>query len=275
MSLYVRTYGDSGPLVVVLHGGPAAAGSAAPIARGLAGSFRVLEPWQRGSGPLGSGGEPLTVARHVADLHEVIESRGDGARPGLVGWSWGAMLALAYAAAHPNSAGALVLVGCGTFDLEARARMKATLDERMTDDMRRRLERLDLDVPDPDERLKAKYDIIGSLHDYDPLPPDEDLEANAAPFDMRAHNETWNDMVRLQAEGVYPAAFAAITAPVLMLHGDYDPHPGDMIRASLVRYLPHLKYRELARCGHSPWRERAARAEFFAILRAWLTDKLA
>lgn len=271
----VRTYGTSGPLVIVLHGGPAAAGSAAPMARGLAESFRVLEPWQRGSGPLGSGGEPLTVARHVADLHELIESCSNHARPGLVGWSWGAMLALAYAAAHPDSVGALVLVGCGTFDLKARARMKAILDERMTDDMRRRLERIEQDVADPDERLKAKYDIIGSLHDCDPLPPEEDPEAEAVPFDMRAHGETWNDMVRLQAEAVYPVAFAAIKAPVLMLHGDCDPHPGDMIRASLVPYLPHLEYRELARCGHSPWRERAARDEFFAVLRAWLTDKLA
>lgn len=280
MAQRVRTYGDSGPLVIVLHGGPAAVGSVAPIARGLADSFRVLEPWQRGSAPPGGGAlgngtdEPLTVARHVADLHELIESRGDGARPGLVGWSWGAMLALAYAAEHPDSPGALVLVGCGTFDLKARARMKAILDERMTEDMRRRLKRLEQDVADPAERLKAKYDIIGPLHDYDPLPKDDDPEADAVPFDGRAHRETWDDMVRLQADGVYRAAFAAIEAPVLMLHGDHDPHPGDLIRASLVPYLPHLEYRELARCGHSPWLERHARDEFFAVLRAWLKEKL-
>ena len=66
----VRTYGTSGPPVVVLHGGPGTPGGMAPVARGLADSFRVLEPFQRGS-----GGEPLTVARHVADLHELAESR--------------------------------------------------------------------------------------------------------------------------------------------------------------------------------------------------------
>ncbi|HEX2973757.1 MAG TPA: alpha/beta hydrolase, partial [Tepidisphaeraceae bacterium] len=114
--LKTREYGTAGPVVLVLHGGPAAIGEAAPIARGLAGSFRVLEPWQRGSGE-----KPLTVAQHVADLHHLITCR--GIRPALVGESWGAMLALAYAAAHPASAGPLVLIGCGTFDAVARARL--------------------------------------------------------------------------------------------------------------------------------------------------------
>ncbi len=48
-ALRIRTYGISGPVVVVLHGGPADVGGAAPLARGLADAFRVLEPWQRSS----------------------------------------------------------------------------------------------------------------------------------------------------------------------------------------------------------------------------------
>ena len=65
--MHVRTCGRTGPTVIVLHGGPGASGYLAPVTRSLASSFRVLEPFQRGS-----GGEPLTVARHVADLHEVV-----------------------------------------------------------------------------------------------------------------------------------------------------------------------------------------------------------
>src|SRR4051812_12073313 len=103
-ALRVRAYGTTGSVVVVLHGGPAAVGSAAPLARGLADAFRVLEPWQRSS-----GAEPLTVARHVADLHALVSSTCAGTRPALVGESWGAMLALAYAAVHPDRAGPLVL----------------------------------------------------------------------------------------------------------------------------------------------------------------------
>jgi pimeloyl-ACP methyl ester carboxylesterase len=38
------------------------------------------------------------------------------AKPSIVGESWGAMLALAYASAYPETTAAIVLVGCGTFD---------------------------------------------------------------------------------------------------------------------------------------------------------------
>ena len=81
-------------------------------------------------------------------------------------------------------------------------------------------------------------------------------------------------MVRLQNEGVYPAAFAAIKSPVLMLHGAVDPHPGEMIRASLAPYIPQLEYREWDRCGHYPWLEKATRTEFFSVLRNWLEIRL-
>jgi pimeloyl-ACP methyl ester carboxylesterase len=238
----------------------------APVARGLADSFRAFEPFQRGS-----GGEPLTVARHVADLHEWVASCCEGARPALVGHSWGAMLALAYAAAHPGRAASLVLVGCGTFDPAARDHLRTIRQERMDDALRRRIARLPEEYPDPDERLRVLGDLTKVLDSYDLVSAEREMEA----CDARAHHETWEDMVRLQEEGVYPAAFSAIEAPVLMLHGAVDPHPGWMIRANLEPHLPQLEYLEWERCGHYPWLERAVREEFFAVLRAWLTRQLA
>ncbi len=257
-------HGTSGRMVIVLHGGPGAPGSATDLARGLAKGFRVLEPWQRGS-----GGEPLTVARHVADLHELVEARFGGAPAPLVGESWGAMLALAYAAEHPATAGPLVLVGCGTFDAVARARMRVILNERTNDELKQRLGDLAAEIPDPEERLERRYELTRTLYDVDPLPENAD-GGGRGEFDMRAHSESWADMVRLQREGVYPAAFEAIESPVLMLHGAYDPHPGQMIRASLAPFLLQLEYREWERSGHSPWREAEVSHEFFAVTREWL-----
>ena len=238
----------------------------APVALRLADSFRVFEPLQRGSGP-----EPLTVARHVADLHDLVEQRCGSARPAIVGHSWGAMLALAYAAEHPGRAASLVLIGCGTFDEAARNRFRAIHEARMDDGLRRRLERLPQDYPDPDDRLRARGNLMLRLYSHDLVSTDQRLEE----CDARAHDETWEDMMRLQEAGVYPAAFAAIEAPVIMLHGAEDPHPGPMIRASLEPYLPQLEYREWERCGHYPWLERAVREEFFVVLRDWLTRAFA
>ena len=264
--IHLRTYGSSGPPVVLLHGGPGAPGYMAPVARGLADSFRVFEPFQRAS-----GAEPLTVSIHIADLHEVVETHCPGARPALVGSSWGAMLALAYAAEHPGSAGPLVLIGCGTFDLAARARLRTTIQERTDDDLRRRMDRLPQEFPDPDERFRAMGGLILPLYSNELASTDQELEA----CDARGHHETWQDMLRLQEQGVYPAAFSAIRTPVLMLHGAADPHPGAMIRASLEPHIPQLEYHEWERCGHFPWLEKAVRDEFFTVLRAWLARAVA
>jgi len=179
--IHLRTYGASGPLVVLLHGGPGAPGYMAPVARDLADSFRVLEPFQRAS-----GAEPLTVSIHVADLHEVIETHCTGARPALVGSSWGAMLALAYAAEHPGSAGPLVLIGCGTFDSAARARLRVTIEERMDDGLRQRMDRLSQEFPDPDERFRALGDLILPLYSYELATTNQEVEA----CDARGHHET-------------------------------------------------------------------------------------
>jgi pimeloyl-ACP methyl ester carboxylesterase len=74
----------------------------APVARGLAPPFQILEPLQGRS-----GGEPLTVARHVADMNELIRSRCDGERPALVGSSWGAMLRLQEDGTYPAAFSAI------------------------------------------------------------------------------------------------------------------------------------------------------------------------
>jgi len=263
----VREYGAAkhglgGPLVLTLHGGPGAPGSISPVARGLADRFRVLEPLQRGAGDV-----PLTVAQHVADLDEVIRDRAGDAPPALVGASWGAMLALAYAAEHPDRAGPIVLVGGGTWDKVARGTLQQIIRDRMGEEDAVRLETLDEDYPDPAERMEALGDLILPVFAFD---ADPDLKSDDA-FDAEGNVETWGDMIRLQEAGAYPAAFSAITTPVLMLHGDYDPHPGRPIRDSLLPVLPQLEYVELANCGHDPWIERQARDEFFAVLADWLS----
>lgn len=218
----VRKYGSpDNPQVVLLHGGPGAPGSMAGVARGLADEFFVLEPFQRVREDT-----PLDVRVHIDDLHALL---GDERVP-LVGHSWGAMLALAYAAEHPVAK--LILVGCGTFDPAARAEFER-------------------------RRAAATGDHVDALTE----------ETEEVAFDEAGHKETWADMLRLQADGTYPAAFARIEAPVVLIHGDQDSHPGRMIADSLRPHVARLTYMELERCGHYPWVERHASAAFFHVLK--------
>jgi len=192
--------------------------------------------------------------------------------PALVGHSWGAMLALCYAAAHPSTAGPIVLVGCGTFDGASRARMKEILTERTDSNLQAQLAEVAASTSDAADRHIRRLRLTRDLSVYDRLQPWPDKE-EYEPLDERAHKETWDDMMRLQSDGTYPQAFTAIASDVLMLHGSYDPHPGPMIYESLRPFIRRLDYRELDRCGHSPWLERFARSEFFSILKTWLLAK--
>jgi pimeloyl-ACP methyl ester carboxylesterase len=259
-----QAYGEAGPIVIVLHGGPAAVGEAAPIARRLSTLFRTIEPYQRGS-----GNEPLTVSRHVEDLHQLIQSIQNDSKPSIVGESWGAMLALAYASTYPDTTAALVLIGCGTFDKASRARMNETIESRKNNQLRERLYSLVVEYPDISERLQAEHRLTEKIYDYDAQTTNEQLKY-VEPFDQRAYVETWRDMLKLQENGIYPAAFSTIRAPALMLHGAYDPHPGQMIYRSLKPHMPQLEYHEFENCGHSLWKEKQAADEFFKVMASWL-----
>jgi len=248
-------------LVILLHGGPGAPGGLDGLAAGLGRLFRVMAPSQRRS-----GGAPLTVGIHIDDVRTLIESLGGPpGRPALVGHSWGAMLALAVAAAHPMLVGPIALIGCGTFTARARAVFQAAVDCRIDSAVRRRLEQLEEDSADIDASFAAMGELLAPAFSFDLVEP-----PRTGRCDRRGHDETWADMLRLQAEGVYPAAFRVIDSPVLMLHGRDDPHPGGLIRDDLRHVMPHLESNEFEQCGHYPWLERAARESFFEALCRWL-----
>ena len=260
-TIKVRQYGEKGAFVLLLHGGPATPGYMKPVAEELAKQFRVIEPFQRGSGP-----EPLTVARHVQDVQAVIAAYCDREKPLLVGHSWGAMLALAWAAEHPDTPKALVLVACGAFDAASHEKTEANRQQRMDAAFRERLETLEKKYPNPDVRLAVRGGLYQQLDSVDLI----DIKNHLGPCDAAAHTQTWNDMLRRQAAGVYPASCASIRCPVLMLHGDDDPHPGHLIRDSLRPFLPQLEYISWPNCGHYPWLEKAARQDFYTTLTGWL-----
>ena len=98
-------------------------------------------------------------------------------------------------------------IGCGTFDPEARARLHSTLEARMDGALKRRRQRLEPEIADPDARLRVMGELILPLYSHERVTGDLDIEA----VDARGHDETWRDMVRLQEQGVDPAACSAIS----------------------------------------------------------------
>jgi pimeloyl-ACP methyl ester carboxylesterase len=259
----VRQYGDPrDPTVVLLHGGPGAQGSIASLARAIADRFHVLEPLQRRG-----GATPLSVDLHVHDLHDVIKHHEVGSVR-LVGHSWGAMLALTYAARHPRHVGRVVLISCGTFDVLSRDAYQQNMQTCGDAHARERLASLLAQLAA--EPRAAERDALLSQIGHRSLQM-QSVDIDPDTFDRlegdeQGHRETWADALRLQREGRQPAEFARITAPVTMLHGADDPHPGPLIRDSLQGCISNLTYVEFADCGHVPWLERRARALFLQTL---------
>ena len=104
----------SGPPVILLHGGPGLWDYLGPVAEMIDYLATVYRYDQRACGR-SSGGPPYTMSGAIADLEALREHWGHE-RWVLLGHSWGAMLGLAYALAHPEHTRALVYMsGTGIY----------------------------------------------------------------------------------------------------------------------------------------------------------------
>ncbi|NDY90365.1 alpha/beta fold hydrolase [Ideonella livida] len=107
------------PVLVVLHGGPGADHRYLLGLSALADAYRVVFYDQTGSGLSPRlPAEALTVQHFVDDLDAVVQAQGGGRPVHLLGHSWGAMLATAYAGAHPDRVDRLVLAEPGFLEAD-------------------------------------------------------------------------------------------------------------------------------------------------------------
>lgn len=114
--LAVRDYGGEGPNVVLVHGLSSNLAIWEPVASRLLRRFRVVCYDQRSHG-LSGDGDGFAFPDLAADLEAVVEARGLN-DPVVVGHSWGASVALEYAATR-NATPGVVCVDGGVFDLKA------------------------------------------------------------------------------------------------------------------------------------------------------------
>ena len=124
---HAEAFGDAGkPVLIVLHGGPGADYRYLLPLKALADSHRVVFYDQRGTGlsprvPAHS----ITLDSFVTDLDAFVDHYGRGRPVHLLGHSWGAMLASAYAGAHPQKVASLVLAEPAFLDHSTADAMQA------------------------------------------------------------------------------------------------------------------------------------------------------
>lgn len=229
----------------------------APVARVLSEYDGILEPLQTRD----------TVGGQIEELHDLLIKNGTPPLT-LIGHSWGAWLAALTAARYPGIVEKLILVGSGPFEAGDAAGIMDTRMARLSPpnaalvrELLRRMESRD-DQPGPEEMTR-----LGSLmertDEYDPI---FEEDPKPLPFDNHVYERVWPEAAALRQSGKLLERMEAIRCPVIVIHGDYDPHPHDGVTKPLERLLPDFRMILLPRCGHTPWRERQARNAFFHTL---------
>ncbi|MEM9426911.1 MAG: alpha/beta hydrolase [Pseudomonadota bacterium] len=250
----MRLHGSDPKTVAVLHGGPGAAGEVQPLAEALAVlGFGVLEPFQTRD----------TLAGQVAELRDKLKPY---APVHLIGWSWGAWLALLFAAENARAVRQVILVGSGPFRADDADRTRETRRSRLSAAEQQELDQLkkQWDRPPAFARSLALYQKMDA-HTPD-RPPYLDVQ-----YDAHIHRSVWAEVAALRTSGALLERAARVACPVLALHGDYDPHPADGVFEPLAARLGQFNGVLFAKCGHKPWEERYARASFLDALTTALT----
>jgi len=274
--LYWCRYGraEATPMVV-LHGGPGASHdyllpqllSLSELGDG----FDLVFYDQRGGGRSKTDDPaPITVATHVADFEAVTAELGvHGA--GVVGYSWGALLAM-HVVSEARARGAvsllppwMVLLSPAPFLPDDRAAFEAEFQRRQLSPavagLRAELQQSGLREQDLEAYRQRAFEL--SVAGYFAHP---ETSSNLTPFRVqgRVQQSTW-DSVR-GAELM--AALPAVHVPTLVVHGDRDPIPVASARATAAAL--GAQFVELADCGHVPYVEqpvalRAALEVFIAL----------
>lgn len=242
--LQVETLGEpSGEPVLVLHGGPGSGCS--PRLAELYDPARQFVVFfdQRGAGRSVPAGETRanTTARLIDDI-ETLRRRLGIARWRVTGGSWGATLALAYAAAHPEAAASLVVrsvfmpgeanvrwffQGLAEVCPEAWQALAATVPAAERGDLlaalQLRLNGADTELARTAAAAWAAYERAvaepAAAAGRDALPTAAELDRLVLKYRLQAHYLRAGCFL---VETDFIAACAALTLPVTLIHGRLD-----------------------------------------------------
>lgn len=245
-----RKHGKAPFSVVVVHGGPGAAGEMRPVAQRLASKHGILEPLQT----------ELSIEGQCRELREVLESIGDWPYV-LIGHSWGAMLSYIFTAKHAEMVSKLILVSSAVFQESYATTIMETRLKRCTFAERELFERLDRST-DKESTFLQLGKLITRIDAFNTL-PEEETTIDAS---YEIYKRVWEEAREFRKSGELVNLGKLIRCPVVAIHGDYDPHPAEGVREPLCAVLDDFRFFLLSRCGHTPWNEIEAKEEFFTLI---------
>ena len=262
--LYYRAIGR-GPPIIVLHGGPDFDHHyLLPEMDRLADSFRLIYYDQRGRGRSTGEVEPdeVSIGSEVEDLDSVrryfeLDS------VAVLGHSWGGLLAMEYAARHPDRVSHLILVNTAPAsaadNLVFREHLLRTRPARDVEGM----QALASSAPYQAGNLEVEAEYY-RIHYRVALRQPEHIDQvvgrlrthftgasvlTARAIEQRLYDETW----RSDGYDLIPR-LQALDIPTLVLHGADDFVP-PALAAHIAQAMPRARFAVLQECGHFAYLE--------------------
>ncbi len=269
IDLYYRMVGSGRPLVL-LSGGPGIeVDYMMPVAKELGRSFECVLFEQRGTGRSRSDKMPasqMSVQNAVEDLDALRQALKQD-RLLILGHSWGGMLAMAYAAAHPDRVDAMILAGPGGMDLKYQRVFGDNIDMRLWPEDKEAVEKAMAmtKTADPDEAVLAVMTARTPAYFYD---RETALKFARETPPGSLHQKAFN-LLMLDASMHYNVrnALRSFDRRVLIIQGHQDPI-GDSNVYEIHSVLKNSEIAWLNRCGHFGWIEQPE--EFYKAVRGFL-----
>ncbi|MTI68002.1 MAG: alpha/beta hydrolase [Firmicutes bacterium] len=252
----LRIYGDKPYEVLVIHGGPGAPGSVAPVARVLSKKFGVIEPFQTEDSIEGQINELVTVIKK--NCNKPIT---------LIGHSWGAWLSYIFASIYSKYVKKLILVSSGPFETKYIDTLNRTRFNRFSEEEKRKVKELgetfyNSDTKNLTKVFKKLGSIMTKVDSYKPIAYEDEI----VKYQPKIFMKIMSEISKLRENGELLDMGKNIECPVILIHGDYDPHPYCGVKKPLSRVIENYNFNLLDKCGHNPWNELYAKDKFYEIL---------
>ena len=274
VSLYWARYGPAArdPLLV-LHGGPGASHDyLLPQMLALAEKRELIFYDQRGGGRSrenDAAQEPITWRTHVADLAAII-AEFSLPRPTLLGYSWGALLAILYSIEAAKGSVAppparLVLIDPAPVTRAYRDAFEAEFARRQGSDpiksLREQLTTSGVQTMDRDAYRRRAFELSVAGYFADPA-----RAAGLTPFRVigKVQTSVWSSLGDFDLR----KELRNVRCPALVLHGTDDPIPLESARD--VAEALGARFVRIEGAGHVPYVEQPG--PLFEAIEAFLSE---
>lgn len=252
----LRKYGNPPYSVVLVHGGPGAAGTMEEVAKKISGKKGVIEAIQT----------KYSIDSLLVELNGVVSLHGHPPLT-LIGHSWGAWLSILFASKYPDQVKKLILIAAAPLEEKFASKIMETRLGRLDDEDREALYRLtkQINIAPQNQKDLIFLDIAAFMRKTDAFQP-ENISYGKETLDYQMYESVWAEAETLRSSGELLLHAGRVSCPVLAIHGDYDPHPYNGIKNPLVKLLKNFRFSLLENCGHEPWNEILAKKSFYHLL---------